>query len=61
MKASICTYPWDLVDEGVDNALDNIQHIAGLNDVVLALSYHISTYFLPHNPKKNEKITNTVH
>ena len=52
MKASICTYPWDLVDEGVDNALDNIQHIAGLNDVVLALSYHISTYFLPHNPKR---------
>ncbi len=52
MKASISTYTWDLVDEGIDNALDNIQNTAGLNDVSLAVSYHISTYFLPHNPKR---------
>ncbi len=50
--ASIFTYPWDLQDEGVDSALDNIQNVAGLNDVALAMSYHVSTYFLPHNPKR---------
>ena len=50
MNASIYSYPWDLADEGVDAALDNIQHVAGLNDVALATSYHTATYFLPHNP-----------
>ncbi|MCX8213431.1 MAG: hypothetical protein OTJ97_02825 [SAR202 cluster bacterium] len=50
MKASIYTYPWDLADEGLDAALDNIQHVAGLDDVALATSYHTATYFLPHNP-----------
>jgi hypothetical protein len=50
MYASIYTYPWDLADEGLDAALDNIQNVAGLNDVALATSYHTATYFLPHNP-----------
>jgi hypothetical protein len=50
LKASISTYPWDLADEGIDRALDNIQDRAGLTDVSLAMSYHVSTYFLPHNP-----------
>ena len=50
MNASIYSYPWDLADEGLDAALDNIQHVAGLNDVALATSYHTATYFLPHNP-----------
>ena len=52
MEASIYTYPWDLADEGLDAALDNIQHVAGLDDVALATSYHTATYFLPHNPKR---------
>ena len=50
MRATIYTYPWDLTDEGIDSALDTIAHTAGLNSVSLAQSYHVSTYFLPHNP-----------
>lgn len=50
--ASIFTYPWDLQDEGIDSALGNIQDVAGLNDVALAVSYHAATYFLPHNPRR---------
>jgi hypothetical protein len=49
---TIFTYPWDLHDEGPDRALDVIQHEARLNGVSLAAAYHISTYFLPHNPKR---------
>ena len=51
-KASILTFPWDLADEGIDRALDNIQHTAGLNEVVLAVSFNGATFFLPHNPKR---------
>ena len=52
MRATIYTYPWDLTDEGIDSALDTIAHTAGLNSVSLAQSYHVSTYFLPHNPRR---------
>ena len=52
MRATIYTYPWDLTDEGIDPALDTITHTAGLNSVSLAQSYHVSTYFLPHNPRR---------
>lgn len=48
--ASIYTYPWDISDEGGTRALENIRDVAGLNDVALAMSYHLATYFLPHNP-----------
>src|SRR5919202_6200414 len=46
------TYPWDLADEGLDPALDAIQHTARVETVSLAVAYHISTYFLPHNPRR---------
>ena len=49
-RATIYTYPWDLADEGIDQALGRIADTAGLNSISLAQSYHISTYFLPHNP-----------
>ncbi|MCH2662640.1 hypothetical protein MK163_19530, partial [bacterium] len=49
-RATIYTYPWDLADEGIDQALDRIADTAGLNSVSLAQSYHVSTYFLPRNP-----------
>ena len=51
-KATIFTFPWDLADEGIDRALDNIQHMAGLNEVVLAVSFNGAIFFLPHNPKR---------
>ena len=46
------TYTWDVADEGVQPALDAIRHTARCDTVSLAVAYHISTYFLPHNPRR---------
>ncbi len=48
---ALYTYPWDLVDDGVDAALDRIVDLTGCTEIQLAPSYHVSNYFLPHNPK----------
>lgn len=45
------TYPWDLIDEGVDEALDRITDLTGCTEILLTPSYHVSNYFLPHNPR----------
>lgn len=50
--ASIYTYPWDLTDEGLDRSLNRIVDTAQCDEVMLTPSYHVSTYFLPHNPTR---------
>ena len=46
-------HPWDLTDEGVDEASGAIANATGPGGgVLLALSYHVSTYFCPHNPAR---------
>ena len=51
MGAEFYTYPWDLSDEGIDAAGSAIASATGQGGgVLLALSYHVSTYFSPHNP-----------
>ena len=50
--ASIYTYSWDLTDEGLDRSLNRIADIAHCDEVMLTPSYHVSTYFLPHNPTR---------
>ncbi|GEM_PF-573654 len=47
---ALYTYPWDLTDEGVDEALDRIIGLTGCTEIQLTPSYHVSNYFLPHNP-----------
>ena len=49
---SLYTYPWDLADEGIDEALDRFADLTGCEEVMLTPCYHQSTYFLPHNPKR---------
>ncbi len=49
---SIYTYPWDLTDEGLDRSLNRIADVAQCEEVMLTASYHVSTYFLPHNPAR---------
>ena len=46
------TYPWDLVDEGLDVSLGRIADLTGCEEVLLTPCYHRSEYFLPHNPKR---------
>ena len=50
--ASIYTYSWDLTDEGLDRSLNRIADMAQCDEVMLTPSYHVSTYFLPHNPTR---------
>ena len=50
--STIFTYPWDLTDEGLDVSLSRISDTAGCGEIMLTPSYHVATYFLPHNPKR---------
>jgi hypothetical protein len=48
-------YPWDLHDEGVENVLDNLQHMAAVNSVYLIALMHkerrpFTSEQFPHNP-----------
>ena len=52
MRASLWTYPWDVLDEGADAALGRIAEQGGFNGVSLAASYHATKAFLPHNPRR---------
>ncbi|HWB95061.1 MAG TPA: hypothetical protein VG672_00110 [Bryobacteraceae bacterium] len=47
---SIYTYTWDLAEEGLERSTGRIVELTGCHEVMVALSYHIATYFLPHNP-----------
>ena len=49
---SLYTYPWDVIDEGLDLSLGRITDLTGCQEVMLTPCYHRSTYFLPHNPKR---------
>lgn len=46
------TYPWDLLDEGMDHALDDIMDRAGTGNVAVASVYHAGRFLLPHNPRR---------
>lgn len=47
--ATLWAYPWDIVDDGVDRALDAIAD-AGLDAVSVASSYHTFFQIRPHRP-----------
>ena len=52
MRASLWTYPWDLLDEGVDAAIERIAAGGGFNGISLAVTYHATKALLPHNPRR---------
>ncbi|TYL36166.1 hypothetical protein CV102_23780 [Natronococcus pandeyae] len=51
MKFATWAYPWDLLDEGVDDAVDRLNEI-GIDEINLATNYHTVQAFLPHNPER---------
>jgi hypothetical protein len=51
LPLSICAYPVDLLDAGVDAALDEIASL-GAQRISLAATYHAGRLLLPHNPKR---------
>ena len=52
METSICAFVSDLLDEGVEEVLDNIQHRAGLGGAMIAAVYHAARDVFPHNPTR---------
>jgi len=51
MYSAIWTYPWDILDEGVDTVFGRLAE-AGLNGVSLASVYHNVRALCPHNPAR---------
>jgi hypothetical protein len=54
MYQAIYAYPWDLADEGLDQALGRIRD-TGVNTVTLAASYHAGKFLRPHG--RSGKVT----
>jgi hypothetical protein len=52
MRAAIWTYPWDVLDIGLDGVIADIRDRAGLNGINLATSYHAGRFFQPRSPKR---------
>lgn len=50
-ETAIWAYPWDLVDEGVEAAVDHIASL-GLDAISLAVVYHSGKFISPRNPKR---------
>lgn len=51
LEASAYVFGTDLLVEGHDAVLDNLQQRAGLDGVALAATYHDARDVFPHNPK----------
>lgn len=47
-EVNMWTYPWDLVDEGIHQALDQLKGQAGVTGVSLAVTYHSIEQLRPH-------------
>jgi hypothetical protein len=52
VTGALFAFPVDILDEGVDTVLDNVQHRAGLDGITLAAVYHDARDVLPHNPRR---------
>lgn len=51
MRSSIFVFGTDLLDEGYDAVLDNLQERGGLDGVALSATYHDARDVFAHNPK----------
>lgn len=51
MKFAMWAYPWDLLDEGVEETANRLQNL-GIDEINLATNYHHVQTFLPHNPER---------
>ena len=49
---TIWTYPWDVQDVGMEQALDDILGTAGADGISLAVSYHAGRFLQPRNPRR---------
>jgi hypothetical protein len=52
MRSSLLTFATDLLDEGLEQVADNIQHRGGVGGITLAAAYHDARDVFPHNPNR---------
>lgn len=52
LRHSVYCFASDLLDEGTDTVLTNIQERAGVDGVTLAAKYHAARDIYPHNPRR---------
>ncbi|MBA4096180.1 MAG: hypothetical protein C0484_05345 [Rhodospirillum sp.] len=52
MRFAIWTYPWDVLDLGIDTVVADIRDRAGLNGINLAASYHAGRFLQPRSPRR---------
>jgi hypothetical protein len=57
MEFSLWTYPWDIIDEGGDSVVKNVEAL-GVSELNLATNYHSLHAFLPHNPERRAFFSN---
>lgn len=46
------TYPWDVLDLGIDAVAADLRDRVGLNGISLATSYHAGRFFQPRSPRR---------
>ncbi|NOZ29272.1 MAG: hypothetical protein GXP39_14645 [Chloroflexi bacterium] len=51
MDIALWTYPWDVLDEGIDAALDRIA-ATGVDGISLAVAYHAARTLSPRGPRR---------
>ena len=49
MRFAMWTYPWDVLDLGIDTVVADIRDRAGLNGINVATSYHDGRYLQPRS------------
>jgi hypothetical protein len=52
MRLAMWTYPWDVLDVGMEAAVADLRDRAGLNGINLAASYHAGRFFQPRSPQR---------
>ena len=52
MILALWTYPWDMLDLGLDTVVSDIRERAGANGISLATSYHAGRFLQPRSPRR---------
>jgi hypothetical protein len=52
MQLGMWTYPWDVLDVGLDAATRELRERGGLDRISLATTYHAGHFFQPRSPRR---------
>jgi hypothetical protein len=52
LRLAMWTYPWDVLDLGLETVSRDLHDRAGLNGINIATAYHAGRFFQPRSPKR---------